>query len=121
VRWHLNIMEYKGKLYAKIGNKYLEISHTDKFEQLEIEANYSDMLVKELEDLKKENDRKFKEWENQRITIKELQEENNFLKDREISNEKLEHFLEWVDDKTDFFENRDTAIGTVVNEYLQKI
>lgn len=49
-------MEYKGKLYAKIANKYLEISHTDKFEQLEIEANYSDMLIKELESLKKENE-----------------------------------------------------------------
>lgn len=56
MRWHLNIMEYKGKLYARIGNKYLEISHTDKFEQLEIEANYSDMLIKELESLKKENE-----------------------------------------------------------------
>lgn len=49
-------MEYRGKLYAKIGNKYLEISHTDEFEKLEIEANYSDMLVKELEALKKENE-----------------------------------------------------------------
>lgn len=28
-------MEYNGKLYAKIGNKYLEISHTDEFDKMQ--------------------------------------------------------------------------------------
>lgn len=31
-------MEYKGKLYAKIANKYLEISHTDEYEKLETQV-----------------------------------------------------------------------------------
>lgn len=31
-------MEYKGKLYAKIGGKYIPISHTDDFEALESKA-----------------------------------------------------------------------------------
>jgi hypothetical protein len=44
-------MEYKGRLYAKIGNKYLEISHTDEFERLEslfflLEQQLDDYIAK---------------------------------------------------------------------------
>ena len=41
-------MEYIGKLYAKIGNKYAEISHTDTFEQLEKQLKIKNKIIYDL-------------------------------------------------------------------------
>lgn len=41
-------MEYTGKLYAKIGNKYAEISHTSEFEKIEAQLKIKNQIIYDL-------------------------------------------------------------------------
>lgn len=123
-------MEYKGKLYAKIGNKYLEISHTDIFEQLEIDANYGNMLLAECEDLKSAVVVAQEQRDRLQSRVIELEEVANELRQtiiakqqREIRLENLlaphQELTQWIEEEID--NEPDTRIFEVSHDFLESL
>jgi hypothetical protein len=84
-------MEYTGKLYAKISNKYLETSHTYEFEKLE----------QEFRELKSDKIKVEVERDELLSVVQDLQHERN-IAEAELTELKEKHkedvvgFAEWI-------------------------
>ena len=87
-------MEYKGKLYAKIANKYLEISHTDEFEKLEkeVDLQQENLMLNEVELIPLRES--FKRLQDNIVVYQtEIQEKNDLIKDLAHRVNKLNNLL----------------------------